>query len=89
MVCSRHFTAEDYRWTLARKCLKPDGVPSVFEWNTGKPDKLPRKPPTERKILAERTNNAVYIEISLTHSDDEQNFSKQDPEIASNEISVL
>ncbi|KAK3099693.1 hypothetical protein FSP39_008144 [Pinctada imbricata] len=89
VVCSRHFTAEDYRWTLVRKCLKPDVVPSVFEWNTGKPDKLPRKPPTERKILAERTNNAVDIEISLTHSDDEQNFSKQDPEIASNEISVL
>ena len=54
-MCSRHFKTEDFRWTLVRKCLKPDAVPSVFSWTT---EASSRKPPTQRlppsrKVLAE------------------------------------
>lgn len=32
MVCSRHFKPDDYKWTPVRKTLKPESIPSVFDW---------------------------------------------------------
>lgn len=31
MVCSRHFKLDDFKWTLVRKLLKPESIPSVFK----------------------------------------------------------
>ncbi|XP_069105555.1 uncharacterized protein [Argopecten irradians] len=58
VVCSRHFKQEDFRWTLVRKCLKSDVVPSIFPWTT---TSTTRKPPTHRhNVLTElpQTSNA-------------------------------
>ncbi|XP_071173225.1 uncharacterized protein [Mytilus edulis] len=48
VVCSKHFKKEDYRWTPNRKCLKPEAVPSVFDW---KLNESSRKAPTSRQSL--------------------------------------
>ncbi|CAC5377045.1 unnamed protein product [Mytilus coruscus] len=48
VVCSKHFKKEDYRWTPNRKCLKPEAVPSVFDW---KLNESSRKAPTPRQSL--------------------------------------
>ncbi|CAC5390003.1 unnamed protein product [Mytilus coruscus] len=33
VVCSRHFKPTDFKWTPVRKTLKPDSVPSIFDWS--------------------------------------------------------
>ncbi|CAC5422452.1 unnamed protein product [Mytilus coruscus] len=33
VVCSRHFKSTDFKWTPVRKTLKPDSVPSIFDWS--------------------------------------------------------
>ncbi|VDI67622.1 Hypothetical predicted protein [Mytilus galloprovincialis] len=51
VVCSKHFKKEDYRWTPNRKCLKPEAVPSLFDW---KLNESSRKAPTSRQSLSTR-----------------------------------
>ncbi|CAG2195246.1 unnamed protein product [Mytilus edulis] len=33
VLCSRHFKLTDFKWTPVRKTLKPDSVPSIFDWS--------------------------------------------------------
>ncbi|XP_048749122.1 uncharacterized protein LOC125661232 [Ostrea edulis] len=83
VVCSRHFKTEDFRWTLVRKCLKPDAVPSVFQW-TGEVNT--RKPPKERtsqhkKVLAEIHVPSSSQELQTSDDLHDENL----PEVSSDE----
>ena len=62
----KHFKKEDFRWTLNRKCLKADVVPSVFEW---KDDFMPRKPPKVRLPLPTK-NIAITIMDQLQNEEE-------------------
>lgn len=82
-MCSRHFKTEDFRWTLVRKCLKPDAVPSVFQW-TGEVNT--RKPPKERtsqhkKVLAEIHVPSSSQELQTSDDLHDENL----PEVSSDE----
>ncbi|VDH96851.1 Hypothetical predicted protein [Mytilus galloprovincialis] len=60
LVCSKHFKKEDYRWTRNRKCLKPEAVPSVFDWKLNESN---RKAPTSRQSL--------FKKMKVDHREDE------------------
>ncbi len=53
-VCSRHFTSDDYSLGTIVSRLKPDAVPSLFQWNdySSKPS---------RESVYVRAENRLYI----------------------------
>jgi len=58
VVCSAHFTAEDYSSAVFNITprLKPTAVPSVFQWSTAT---RKRKRPAERRTPSKLTKKRV------------------------------
>jgi hypothetical protein len=70
VVCSRHFKTEDFRWTVVRKCLKPDAIPSVFPW-TGEVNT--RRPPKDRTSVSRKILADIHVpaETQEFHTSDD------------------
>ena len=87
-VCSDHFTAEDYKGSETRKCLKPDSVPSIFTLPHHLLQKSKRERPfserrMKRKLEEEReqesnkrlktiTEQSVLLDHSYTYTSIEE-----------------
>nr|XP_022327020.1 uncharacterized protein LOC111126573 [Crassostrea virginica] len=90
VVCSRHFKTEDFRWTLVRKCLKPDAVPSVFPWTS---EVNTRKPPKERASVHKKVLAEIHVpSLQEFHTTDDlptENLNEKPSLEKSNEVSDL
>ncbi|CAC5426123.1 unnamed protein product [Mytilus coruscus] len=60
LVCSMHFKSTDYKWSPVRKTLKPDSVPSIFDWSnqiTPRRELIKHPVPQKRPRPASDTEN--------------------------------
>ncbi|CAC5398532.1 unnamed protein product [Mytilus coruscus] len=60
VVCSRHFKLTDFKWTPVRKTMKPDSVPSIFDWSN---QITPRRELFKHPVPQKRPRPASDIEI--------------------------
>ncbi|XP_078328283.1 uncharacterized protein LOC111105514 isoform X2 [Crassostrea virginica] len=84
------FKTEDFRWTLVRKCLKPDAVPSVFPWTS---EVNTRKPPKERASVHKKVLAEIHVpslqEFHTTVDLPTENLNEKPSLEKSNEVSDL
>ncbi|XP_069122756.1 uncharacterized protein [Argopecten irradians] len=71
VLCSRHFTEKDFRWTVSRRCLRPQAVPSVFDWTQAGST---RKPPAVRhsRPLQELHSTSSTLNSNTTYTMDDE-----------------
>ena len=63
VVCSKHFLKDDYKgWYNVKKMLKPNTVPSVFDWTA---PKTPRRAVKRRHISPSKSSKKLCRFVQL------------------------
>ncbi|KAJ8299598.1 hypothetical protein KUTeg_023658 [Tegillarca granosa] len=63
VVCSKHFRSEDFKWTPVRKTLKPEAVPSIFNWSKVTE---PRRKIIKHEIPQKKCKTEVSLRLETT-----------------------